>query len=280
MTDDIKQELNKRIPVAEYIASNAGSLISDLFHKKMRFEEKQAHDYATELDKNIESMAVKTVLQQFTDDGFYGEENVGVESKNGFEWVVDPIDGTNNYIRGLPLCGFQLAIVKDGIPIYGLIHRPLNQEIYTATKGEGAQYRNNLTGEKSNLNVSERDLNDAIGIFDAKVGKSTNKSTELMLKLADQINMIRVFGVAVFDLPAVAEGAVEFLISGIAQKYDIAAGLLIIQEAGGVAYNLDGHDIKLEDDLVIFSNKVVKSKLLESLKLKEPRNGSSNFYVT
>lgn len=267
MNDDIKQELAKRIPVAEYIASNAGSLISDLFHKKMRLEEKQAHDYATELDKNIESMAVKTVLQQFADDGFYGEENVGVETKNGFEWVVDPIDGTNNYIRGLPLCGFQLAIIKDSVPIYGLIHRPLTQEIYTATKGEGAQYRNNLTGEKNNnLKVSERDLSDAIGVFDAKVGKSTNRSTDLMLKLADQINMVRVFGVAVFDLPAVAEGAVEFLISGIAQKYDIAAGLLIIEEAGGVAYNLEGQDIKLEDDLVIFSNKVVKSKLLESLK--------------
>lgn len=265
MDENIAQEIAKRIPIAEYIASNAGSLLSDLFHKKIRSEQKVANDYVTELDRNIESMAKMTVLEQFGQDGFYGEENVGVPSQNGFEWVIDPIDGTNNYVRGLPLCGFQLAILFNGVPFYGLIHRPLTQEIYTATKGSGAHYRNNLTGETSLLHVSDRGISEAIGIFDAQVGKSTNKGTPLLLKVADHINMARIFGVAVFDLPAIAEGSAEFLISGIAQKYDIAAGSLIIEEAGGISYNIEGNPIQLDDSLVIFSNSAIKDQLLSLL---------------
>lgn len=265
MDDATKNEVTKRIPIAEYMASNAGSLIVDLFHKKIRTEEKYAHDYVTELDRDIESMARKVIFEQFGSDGFYGEESSGVADKSGFEWVVDPIDGTNNYVRGLPLCGFQLALLHNGTPVYGLIHRPLTQEIYTAVKGEGANYRNNLTGESSSLQVSERGMYEAIGIFDAKVGKSGNKSTELMLKVADAISMVRVFGVASFDLPSVAEGSVEFLITGMSQKYDIAAGKLIIEEAGGLAYDITGGSIDLEDSLVIFSNSTIKDELLNLL---------------
>ncbi|MCA9347486.1 inositol monophosphatase [Candidatus Saccharibacteria bacterium] len=262
MEENTYLELKKRITLANYIASNAGSLITDLYHRKIRISEKEVNDFATELDKNIESMALRSILNQFPDDGFYGEENIRVDTKNGFEWVVDPIDGTNNYVRGLPLCGFQLAILFHDSPIFGLIHRPLTQEIYTATKGEGAHYVNQLTGENRSLEVSLRPLDQAIGIFDAKVGKSSNPSTSIMLRLSDHINMSRVFGVAVFDLPAVAEGAVEFLVSGIAKKYDLAAGMLLIQESGGVAYNLEGHEIKLTDELVIFSSPTVKDDIL------------------
>lgn len=266
MNPSITDELNKRVPAAEYIASNAGSMIAELFHRKIRTKQKSVNDFVTELDQDIESMALKTVVEQFKDDGFYGEENTGIDSRNGFEWVVDPIDGTNNYVRGLPLCGFQLAILYNQEPIYGLIHRPLNQEVYSAVKGKGAIYKNNLTGEQSKLHVSDRHLPEAIGIFDARIGKSSNESTKLMLKLADKINMIRVFGVAVFDLPAIAEGSIEFLITGIAKKYDIAAGGLLIEEAGGVSYSFQGSNIHLNDKLVIFSNKVIKEELLDALR--------------
>lgn len=265
MDKKLLKEINIRIPIAEYVASNAGSIITDLFHKTINTGEKAVNDYVTELDKNIESMALRTLSQQFPDDGFYGEENAGKESKNGFEWVVDPIDGTNNYVRGLTLCGFQMALLHDNEPVYALIHRPLTQEIYTATKGLGAKYTNNLTGESRKLRVSDRGLSKAIGIFDAKVGKLENPSTKIMIKLADKIAMIRVFGVAVVDLPAVAEGACEFLISGMAQKYDIAAGLLLIEEAGGISYAINGGRIGLDDNLVVFSNPSVKTDLLRVL---------------
>jgi len=266
MDDTILKGIQKRKILANYIASNSGSLITDLYRGKIRVEEKSTNDYATELDKSIESMATKSILEQFPGDGFFGEENINIESKNGFEWVVDPIDGTNNYVRGLPLCGFQLAILHKGVPIFSLIHRPLTQEIYTATKGQGAHYTNNLTGKHAALKVSSRRLNEAIGIFDARVGKSNDKSTELMLRLSDHINMTRVFGTAVFDLPAIAEGSAEFLISAVAKKYDIVAGLLLIEESGGAAYGINGQDIQQTDELVIFSSPSLKDDILQTIK--------------
>jgi myo-inositol-1(or 4)-monophosphatase len=258
-------DLDERVVIAQYIASNAGAMITDLYHKTLVTEEKTLNDFATELDKSIESMALRSIIEKFPEDGFHGEENVGKISANKYEWVVDPIDGTNNFVRGLPLCGFQLAILYNGIPVYALIHRPLNQEIYTAIKGKGAYYTNHLTGESRNLKVSSKSIGEAIGIFDAKVGKSDNPSTQVLHKLIDHINMIRVFGVAVFDLPAIADGAAEFLVSGIANKYDIAAGQLLIEEAGGESYGLNGAKNSLEDKLVIFSNKKIKEQLLELL---------------
>src|SRR5437762_3349779 len=99
-------DLTKRIQLAQYLASTAESLITDLFHKALKTDEKTTDDYVTELDRSIESMCLKNVIATFPDDGFYGEEDPGSKSKNGYEWIVDPIDGTNNFVRGLPLCGF------------------------------------------------------------------------------------------------------------------------------------------------------------------------------
>lgn len=263
---DIDDNLEARKKIADYIASNAESLIIDLFHRVIRTSEKTPNDFVSQLDTDIEDMAVKAILEQFPNDGIYGEENGAIASKNGFEWIIDPIDGTNNYLRGLPLCGFQLAIVYKEQPLYALVHRPLTQEVYTATKGKGAYYRNMLTGETRRLKVSERPFSEAIGIFDAQVGKQSNPATSIMIKLSEHINMVRVFGVAAFDLPAVAEGSVEFLVTGIAKKYDIAPGLLLIEEAGGTAYSIDGAEPTLHDKLIVFSSLQLKPALIGALK--------------
>lgn len=261
----IDAQLEHRKKNAEYIASTAESLIIDLFHRVIRTSEKTPHDFVSQLDSNIEEVATKAILEQFPDDGIFGEEYGVIKSKNGFEWVIDPIDGTNNYLRGLPLCGFQLAIVYNEQPLYTLIHRPFTQEVYTATKGQGAHYRNMLTGESRLLKVSDRPLSDAISIFDAQIGKRNNLTTNIMLKLSGTINMIRVFGVAAFDLPAVAEGSVEFLVTGVAKKYDIAAGLLLIEEAGGTVYGIDGTRPKLDDTLMVFNSLKLEPTLVGAL---------------
>ncbi len=260
------QVTQTREDLALYIATNAGSMMLDLFHKQLKIAEKDKHDFVTELDKNIESMALKTVLQSFPDDSFYGEESSGVEGTSDYLWVVDPIDGTNNFIRGLPLCGFQLALLKNDEPIYSIIYRPFTQEYFTAAKGKGAHYKNILTGEKSEVWVSNRKLSDAMVIYDAKVGNKNNASTEILLNLANYTSATRVLGVAVFDIPAIASGVAEILVTGIAKRYDIAAGVLLLEEAGGCFYNSSGDRPDLDDPFAIFSNRIVKEDVLELVK--------------
>jgi myo-inositol-1(or 4)-monophosphatase len=261
----VATNLQTRQQLAEYIAINAGSMIMDLFHKDIKSTEKAKNDFVTELDKSIESMALKTILQSFPDDSFYGEENIGIEGKNEYLWIVDPIDGTNNFIRGLPLCGFQLALLKNDEPIYSYIYRPFTQEVFTATKGQGAFYKNILTGEESPVRTSDKQLQEAMVIYDAHVGRSTNASTEVLLKLADYVSATRVLGVAVFDIPAIAAGVAEILVTGIAKRYDVAAGMLLLEEAGGEIYNLKGSPPEIDDEFMIFSNKVVKKDLMMHL---------------
>lgn len=259
-------DLSSRIELTHYIASMADSLITDLFHKTQKTEGKLTDSYITELDRSIESMCLKNIQATFPDDGFEGEDTNAIKSKSGYAWIIDPIDGTNNFIRGLPLCGFQLAITFEDTLMYALILRPFTQEWFTAEKGKGAFYKNRQTGEEAPLKVSDRELKDAMAIFDASVGKRDNPATQILAGLADEIAAVRCFGVAVFDIPSVVSGVAEIFITGVAEKNDIAAGLLLLIEAGGEVYNLDGDPVKLDDKFMIFSAKTMKEPLLEAIK--------------
>lgn len=257
-----EEEILPRERLARYILETAGSIMLVSFHTHIKMAAKDSHDYVTEVDTRIEAYAKQTVLESFPEDSFSGEEGTLVLGTSGYEWVIDPIDGTNNYVRGLPFAGVQLAIMKNGEVVFGLIFRPFTQDVYSAVKGRGAFYENRLTGEKRRISVSLRTLDNAVGIFDDKVGKTDNPSTPIFHKLIDEIVKARVYGTAVYDIPSVAEGAVEFLVTGIAKKYDVAPGWLLVEEAGGSVFGL-GSDVSMDDGLVIFSNAKIKDNLLE-----------------
>lgn len=258
-------DLLARTRIADYIASEAGLSMLHAFHQKLSITEKSSHDFVSELDKTIEQFALKTIRESFPNDNFFGEEG-GLDAASGeFEWVVDPIDGTNNFLRGLPFAGFQLAIIRSGEIQYGLISRPFTQDQYTAMLGQGAFYENKMTGERRQIHVSTRNLTNAICVFDARIGQENNQSNAIFSRLINTIDAVRVFGAAVYDLPAVAEGAVDVLVSGISKKYDVAAGWLLVEEAGGSVYSLE-QTPKVSDELLIFSSKNIESQVLEAIR--------------
>lgn len=251
-----------REKLARNIIETAGSIMIVSFHTHIKQAVKEPHDYVTEIDTRIEQYAQQTIHEAFPDDSFSGEEGGYASGSSGYEWVLDPIDGTNNYVRGLPFAGVQIALLKDGVVVMGLIYRPFTQDIYSAVKGNGAYYENRLTGEKRRISVSKRNLSSAIGIFDDNVGKSNNLSTPIFQKLSDKIVKTRIYGAAVYDVPSVAEGAVEFLVTGVAKRYDIAPGWLLVEEAGGAVFG-NHMAVSMNDGLVIFSNAQIKNELVE-----------------
>ncbi|MFZ1249288.1 MAG: inositol monophosphatase [Candidatus Saccharimonadales bacterium] len=257
-------EVAARIRLAEQLLATAAERIADAFHTRLQTTQKSPNDYVSELDTSIEQYVQNELKQAFPEDNFYGEESGASGGTNQYLWVYDPLDGTNNFLRGLPFAGTQIALLKDDVIVYSLIHRPFTSEKYYAQKGQGAFYENFRTNEQRQLQVSERSLSEAMAIFDSKVGKTDNASTPLFNSLIDKIASVRVLGVAVYDLPAVAEGAVEFLISGIAKKYDVAPGWLLIEEAGGTVYSLHGEPT-IDNELLILSNQAVTQELLQSI---------------
>lgn len=262
----MNSELESRIKMAFYIASTASGLIRDLFHKTLKTEGKISGSFATELESSIESMSLKNIQSLFPDDGFTAEGGNDIASKSEYTWVIDPLDGLENFLRGLPLCGYQLAIMQQNKIVYAAIVRPFTQEWFTATIGNGAFYENKFTGEKSIMSASKRALEDSMVIFDSSIGKSDNPSTQLLGGLADEVSVARSFGAAVFDLPAVAGGVAEVLITGIAKLNDIAAGTLLVQEAGGEVYDLKGNVPDLHDEFMIFSSAQNKEPLLKAIR--------------
>ncbi len=265
-TAPVDTELDKRIGVAHYVASTADSMIMDLFHKTFLNNQKDLVDgLVTDLDVVIADMCLKNIQSEFAGDGFRSVQKTTV-STSGYAWIVDPIAGTNNFLRGIPLCGFQLAILQGTKMIFSLIMRPFTQERFMAQSGKGATYQNRITGETANLRVSERSLPQAMGIFDASIGKMDNPATQILASLANEVAAVRAFGVAVFDIPAVASGCAEFFVTGISDRFYVAAGALLLAEAGGEVYNLDGELPGLDDSFMIFSSKSLKEPLLRAIK--------------
>lgn len=258
--------LEARIKMAFYLASTASGLIRDLFHKTIKTEGKISGSFATELENSIESMSLLNIQSLFPDDGFIAERGNDVQTKSEYTWVIDPLDGLENFLRGLPLCGYQLAILQQNQIVYATIVRPFTQEWFTATLGNGAFYENKFTGEKSLMSVSSRSLEESMVIFDSSIGKSDNPSTQLLGGLADEVAVARSFGTAVFDLPAIAGGVAEVLITGIAKLNDIVAGTLLVREAGGEVYDLKGNVPDLHDSFMIFSAKQNKEPLLKAIR--------------
>lgn len=258
--------LEPRIKMAHYIASTASGLIRDLFHRTLKIEGKISTEFATELEQSIEGMASKNIQSLFPDDGFIAEQGNDYQAKNEYTWIIDSLDGIENFLRGLPLCGFQLAIMQNDRLVHSVIVRPFTQEWFKATSNNGAHYENQLTGETSAISVSGRALEDSMVIFDSSIGKSDNPSTQLLGSLADEVSVARSFGSAVFDLPAVAAGVAEILITGIARLTDIAAGTLLIREAGGEVYDLEGSVPALSAEFMIFSSPLHKEPLLRAIR--------------
>jgi myo-inositol-1(or 4)-monophosphatase len=200
-------------------------------------------DFATGVDLRIES-AVKQALASATPDiPFLGEETGG-ETGSRLRWVLDPIDGTINFARDLPLCTISLSLVADGQPVLGIVDAPLLGERYVAKTGAGAY----LNGAAMAI-CEVPGMHEAIvGVADFKVGTGSADENRIHLgvlrALAPQCLRVRMLGSAALDLAWLAAGRLNATVMLSNVPWDVSAGLLLVREAGGAVYDHDGssHD--------------------------------------
>lgn len=200
-------------------------------------------DFATDVDVRIESEVKAALAQAMPDIPFLGEEGGGVSTASA-EWVLDPIDGTINFAKDSPLCTISLALIVDGQPVLGIVDAPLLGERFVARAGGGAY----LNGGK--IEVPKIDgLHDAVvGVADFKVGEGSEDENRvhlaLLARFAHESLRVRVHGSAALDLAWLAAGRLNATLMLSNLPWDVAAGLLLVREAGGVVYDHDGspHD--------------------------------------
>jgi myo-inositol-1(or 4)-monophosphatase len=223
-------------------------------------------DSVTELDLEIQETMQRLLRARAPQIGFRGEESITQSSGHGHAertWVLDPIDGTSNFIHNIPLCAVSLALVYQGSPIIGVIRAPFLGLEYYATEGQGA-YLNDApisTGRAQYL----RDAIISIGDYAVGPGAETKNRTRLAITeaLAAVAERVRMFGSAALDLAWAAEGRTDGCIIMSNKQWDMAAGVLIARESGAAVTDSDGstHDVRSRH--TIAANPIISRKLLQ-----------------
>jgi myo-inositol-1(or 4)-monophosphatase len=213
------------------IARQAATLALDFFNRRDELiakTKKSPHDLVSEADARVEENIKAALATDFPQDGFLGEESGGQIGSS--IWIVDPIDGTTNFLSGLPMWGVSLGLVIDGEPQIGIIILPALGLEYLAIKGRGATCNGKM------ISVSEnRDIERAIVIF----GRSPHLPYDGPLKLAQEMMekgaLLYAFGCCVFNVTCVASGSCDLYVEQRVYPWDGAAASLIVREAGGIA---------------------------------------------
>lgn len=245
-------------------------LIEDLViaTKKIIFEKtsmsisfKAKNDFVTDIDIEISEFLKKNLNQIAPEVGFFSEEEEGYLQNNC--WILDPIDGTTNLIYGYNLSSVSLGHYLNGEIVYGIVYNPFTDEVFTAEKGKGS-YLNH----KKKLSVSNRNVSESLIEFGA--GSTHKEFTEENFNLVKEIFKkcvdVRRICSSALDLCYIASGRIDGYFEKVLKPWDIAAGSLILEEAGGVITDYSGTPIQFaSQSSVIAGNSLVHEFLLETI---------------
>lgn len=229
-----------QVTVAVRAARAAGNIILRYMNRlgNLQVIEKRHLDFASEVDQKAEETIIYELKRSYPRDAILAEES-GLHGKNPLTWVIDPLDGTHNYLRGIPHFCVSIALVERGQPIHAVVYDPLRDELFTASKGDGA-YLNDRR-----IRVAQREsLHGAVFATGFHYQQRPNLAPQLALvsKLLQegQAEDLRRAGSAALDLAYVASGRLDAFFEFGLKPWDIAAGCLLVQEAGGQYANLNG----------------------------------------
>jgi len=234
MANDLDDLLALAVGVAEHAAD---ILLQGLHRTDLVIETKSSGtDMVSEIDRAAEAMIVERLLGSRPHDGVLGEEGADHTGTSGVRWIIDPIDGTTNYLYGIPGFSVSIGAEIDGVPAIGAVAVPLHHDLFTATAGGGA-FRN---GAPIHASV-ETDLARALlATGFAYDPDRRRRQADVLARVIEHVRDIRRVGAASVDLCSVACGRVDAYYEKGLQPWDFAAGALIATEAGARVGDLDG----------------------------------------
>lgn len=224
---------------AKSLIREAGHKIRISFYSQIDVESKaEANDLVTNIDKEVERFFIKRIRDAFPDHRIFGEEGFGdrIESLDGVVWLLDPIDGTMNFIHQKRNFAISLGIYKDGVGMLGYIYDVMADDFYHAVKGEGAYYNDERLPALEVTPLEEA----VIGINASWVVPNRRVEHEPLIELVKKCRGTRSYGSAAIELAYVASGRIDAYVSMRLAPWDIAGGMVIAQEVGAVATNLKG----------------------------------------
>jgi len=244
------------LDAAENAARTAGELLRKNFRQPMRVNSAEAHDIKLEIDVQAQELITRLLLKEFPEHALYGEEGIVGDQASEHQWVVDPLDGTVNYFYGIPHFCVSIALRLRSEILVGAIYDPMRDEMWAGQKGETPK----LNGH--HFHVSDRaDLAEAvISIGLSKTSEMIDSNFPLLQQMIHRVRKCRVLGSSALDMAYVACGRFDAYIERGISLWDIAAGWLLVETAGGTV------DLRPRDDMkdkysIVASNGVIDLKL-------------------
>lgn len=276
----MKLSLTKALQTAVTAARASGQLMRNNFHKTKIINEEIQHDIKLELDVRSQKLIEKTVLKAFPDIPVLGEEGTVGDIGAEYRWVVDPIDGTVNFAYGIPHACVSIALQKrigdaggteadptgqDFESVVGVVYDPFCDELWTATKTGPAK----LNGRKISVSSRTKLREAIITIGFAKYKWSLNATLPIFEQLIHRVRKMRIMGSAALALTYVASGRMDAYLEGGIRLWDIAAGGLILERAGGDFWNkpLEGRPFAYE----LIANNGKMRRPIQNLARRNPK---------
>ena len=205
---------------------------------KLKVEKKGSTDYVTEVDRRVEQIIFEDIKSYYPEHNFLGEESGEEINNSNVTWILDPIDGTTNFIKGFPHYCISLCASVDGVPTHGVIIDPTRREEFSASKGKGAQ----LNGERIRVS-DQKNLTDALLSCSSRSTPEQNYKYNLLgtfMELYKNEITIRRTGCSALDLAYIAAGRLDGFWGNGLKPWDVAAGIVIAEEAGAILSDFYG----------------------------------------
>ena len=261
----IHRDLQKMHKLLKLTVLEAGKLIEDRMNSPISasVERKAAFDYVTSVDHECERLIVSRIRKHYPDHAIMAEEKSSIEEKlgDGITWIIDPLDGTTNFIHRFPFVAISAAVAFEGAVVLGIVYDVVRKELFEAVLGKGAKVNDQPIRISQAKSVSQSLLATGFPFRDRHLLRPYLRTFE---KLFLQVSGIRRSGSAALDLAYVAAGRVDGFWEIGLKPWDIAAGMVLINEAGGIVTDFWG-----KEDVLTTGHIVAGSRIIHPLILKE-----------
>ena len=241
------------------IAREAGALLSTYFERRIAFELKGDFDLVTEADRASERLVVERLRSHFPSHSIVAEEGGGHEGSSGYRWFVDPLDGTTNFAHGYPVYNVTMGLELDGEMLVGVVFDPNRQEMFSAERGAGA-YLNN---RRIRVSAAKRLEDSLVSTGFPSRKRHLNVNIHFYHQMAMATHGVRRSGSAAIDLANVASGRLEAFWEFGLNPWDMAAGILLVTEAGGRCTDMKGEPHSLAGPHLLTDNGAIHQEILD-----------------
>lgn len=228
------------LSIAKMVAKETGDFLLRSFKKKKEIFSKHDRNLVTNFDIEAEKLIVSQIKQAFPAHGILSEEKENLRG-NDYLWIIDPLDGTHNFIRGMNIFGVSVALAYKEEVILGVIYMPRDKHMYWAKRGKGAY----LNGKKISVSSTKK-VKDASVSFDSSIRYDPGEILKVLDRTSRSVFNIRMLGSSARLLSFVAQGILDAAIEFNDEPWDCAAGKVIIEEAGGIFTALDGSPWRID----------------------------------